>query len=106
MTQGVSSDSQIFQFERKKKIEFIALAFTQQQATIKNSLSDFGISFDQIASVQYSSNVNTTSHNSMNQVISQQIGETVDYGAAGAVLTTEGYIKSGQVQQIQLLITR
>ena len=31
----------------------------------------------------------------MNQMIPQQIGEIVDYGAAGAVLTTEGYIKSG-----------
>ena len=55
MTQGVSSDSQIFQFGRdRKKIDFIALAFTQQQATIKNSLSDFGIRFAQVSSVRFS----------------------------------------------------
>ena len=49
MTQNVSSDSQLFQFVRNRKIDFIALAFTQQQETIKNSLTDFGIRFDQVA---------------------------------------------------------
>ena len=42
-----------------------------------------------------SSNVVTTSHNSTNRVIPQQIGEIVDYGAAGAAPMTEGYVKSG-----------
>ena len=56
-------------------------------------MSDFGIRFDEVASVGYSITNNTTSHDSTFTAIANQNGEVVDYGAPGTAPTTEGYNK-------------
>ena len=54
MNQQVNSDSQLFNFPKQRKINFISCAFTQLEATIKNSLTDFGVIFEQVANAYYS----------------------------------------------------
>ena len=54
MNRRVNSDSQIFNFPKRRKINIISCAFTQQEATIKNSLTDFGVRFDQVANMYFS----------------------------------------------------
>ena len=58
MNQQVNFDSQIFNFPKQRKINFISCAFFQQQATLKNSLTDFGVRFYQIADTNFSDSVN------------------------------------------------
>ena len=54
MNQQVNSDSQIFSFPKKRKINFISCALCQQQATVKNSLTAFGVRFDQLVDIKFS----------------------------------------------------
>ena len=93
---SVAADNPIFSFPKERRYNFITCAFTQQQATIKNTWTDLGgIRFDQVLPVVFSSTSVTTSYNANNQHIPSQIGEIVDYGAvAGAIHSQEGFIKS------------
>ena len=54
LNNNVSSDSQQFNFAKNRRINFIALAFTQNRQQ-KQSLSDFGIPFDEVLTVANSS---------------------------------------------------
>ena len=101
MNQQVNSDSQLYNFPKQSKINFISCAFTQQEATIKNSLTDFGVRFDQVANVYFSNTVinddPTTGvdyYDDVGNVITGQIGEIINYGAPPIMQTAEGYIKS------------
>ena len=114
MQGNVNADNPIFSFPKERRYNFIACAFTQQQATIKNTWSDLGgIGFDQVLPVEFSSACVTTSYNANNQLIPSQIGEIVNQGpVAGDIQTQEGYIKASlnrtspiiNIKSISLLI--
>ena len=92
----VNADNPIFSFPKERRYNFITCAFIQQQATIKNTLTDLGgMRFDQVSSVTFSNIPITTYYNANNQSIPSQIGEIVDFGAVGGIAQhDEGYIKS------------
>ena len=96
MQGSVNADNPIFSFPKERRYNFITCAFIQQQATIKNTLTDLGGSrFDQVLSVDVSPTAVTNSYNANNPLIPSQIGEIVNYGAvAGAIQMQEGYTKS------------
>ena len=56
MQGSVNADNPIFSFPKERRYNFITCAFIQQQATIKNTLTDLGgIRFDQALPVEFSS---------------------------------------------------
>ena len=84
MNQQVNSDSQIFNFPKQRKISFISCAFCQQQATLKNSLTDFGVRFDQLAEIHFSdivanSGAGVNYYDDLGNLMNGQIGEIIDY---------------------------
>ena len=92
MQGSVNADNPIFSFPKERRYNFITCAFIQQQATIKNTLTDLGgIRFDQVLSVEYSNISISPTYNANNQLIPSQIGEIVDYGdVAGDIQMHEG----------------
>ena len=92
MQGNVNADNPIFSFPKERRYNFITCAFTQQQATIKNTWTDLGgIRFDQVSTVTFSNIPITTSYNANNQLIPRQVDEIVEYGAvAGEIQMQEG----------------
>ena len=92
MQGSVNVDNPIISFPKEKRYNFISCAFTQQQATIKNTWTDLGgIRSDQVSSVEFSPASVTTSYNANNQLIPRQVDEIVEYIAvAGEIQMQEG----------------